>query len=149
MTVMVATKRVVSSGGVIYKRQGGRVYVCLIERTDRAVWGLPKGEIDAGETPEQTALREVAEETGLEGEIVQDLGSIDYWFWWKPEGARYHKTVHFFLMKYVKGETSAHDHEVKTAQWFPIDEAADKMAYRNEIEVVERAREALQASGNG
>ena len=160
---MVVTKRVVSSGGVIYKLERGKPYLYLIERTDREVWGLPKGEIGRGESPEETALREVKEETGLKGEIVERLGQIDYWFYlpvrpglptdrqagWKPEKARYHKTVHFFLMKYVSGDTAAHDWEVKSAQWFSIDEAISKMAYKNEIEMVEKAKKALQASQSG
>lgn len=144
---MVTTKRAVSSGGVIYKVEGGEIFICLIERTDREVWGLPKGVIAKGETPEQTATREVEEETGLKGEIVEKLGSIDYWFYWKPEKARYHKTVHFFLMKYVSGDTASHDWEVKTAQWFPVEEAiARRMSYKNEIEVVKKARERIQHS---
>jgi 8-oxo-dGTP pyrophosphatase MutT (NUDIX family) len=143
---MVTTKRAVSSGAVIYKIEDGQIFICLIERTDREVWGLPKGTIANGETPEQTATREVEEETGLKGEIVERLGSIDYWFYWKPEKARYHKTVHFFLMKYVSGDTASHDWEVKTAQWFPIEEATARMSYKNEIEMVKKAGERIQHS---
>lgn len=140
---MVVTKKAVSSGGVIYKIEGGEIFVCLIERTDREVWGLPKGAIAEGETPEETALREVEEETGLRGEIAEKLGEIDYWFYWKPDKARYHKTVHFFLMKYVGGDTASHDWEVKTAEWFPVEEAIARMFYKNEIEMVKRAKQRI------
>lgn len=154
---MVVTKRVVSSGGVIYKVDRGKPSICLIERTDREVWGLPKGEIASGESPEETAHREVEEETGLKGEIVEKLGQIDYWFYlpvrprlprgrqagWKPEKTRYHKTVYFFLMKYLGGDTASHDWEVKSAQWFSIDKAISKMAYKNEIEMVQRAKQQI------
>lgn len=145
----MVTKRVVSSGGVIYKIDRRKPCICLIERTDREAWGLPKGEIGPGESPGETALREVEEETGLKGEIVEKLGQIDYWFYWKPEKTRYHKTVHFFLMKYLSGHTAAHDWEVKSAQWFPLEKAIAKMTYKNEVEMVKKAGKALEASLGG
>ena len=85
----------------------------------RLLWSLPKGHIEAGETAEQTAVREVAEETGIDGVVVAELGSIDYWF--VTEGRRVHKTVHHYLMRAVGGELSDADVEVTQVAWVPLD----------------------------
>ena len=105
------TGREISAGGVIYKRQGGRIQVALIAHSQKKVWGLPKGKIDAGEKPEQTALREVKEETGLDGKIEQNLGDIQYTYQAPWEEMRIFKVVTFYLMKYLGGSTADHDWE--------------------------------------
>jgi 8-oxo-dGTP pyrophosphatase MutT (NUDIX family) len=102
----------------------------LIGRTDRRgrlLWSLPKGHIEAGETPADTAVREVAEETGIIGEVVAPLGIIDFWF--VAEGRRVHKTVHHFLLRAVGGAVA----------WVPLDELSTRLAYADERALVERA----------
>ena len=109
--------------------------VALISRiaTNGAVqWTLPKGQQEAGETIEQTAVREVREETGLEVRVLSPLDTIDYWFVWAPEQTRYHKFVHYFLMEATGGEVSAHDAEVEEVRWFEQDEAAAALTFANE-----------------
>ena len=98
----------VSAGGVVCQMNGDRLETVLCGRSQPVRWSLAKGTPDPGETLEQTALREVREETGLEVEIDGSLGSIDYWFADRGKDVRYHKTVHFYLMVPVGGATACH-----------------------------------------
>jgi 8-oxo-dGTP diphosphatase len=143
----VSLRTQVSSGGVIFKRRDDIVEIALVAVKGGNVWCLPKGLIDKGEAPEKTALREVAEETGLKGRIIEKLGEITYWYYIKEENAKCRKTVHFFLMEYEGGDILMHDWEVDNASWFPIDEALKKVRYKGEKEILEKAREIL-LSGN-
>jgi 8-oxo-dGTP pyrophosphatase MutT (NUDIX family) len=132
-------QRVVSSGGVIFRVFNGRFEVALISR--RRVWCLPKGLIEKGETTEKTALREVREETGLEGEIVDKIGEINYNFF---RGRRYLKTVHFFLLKYVGGSIRDHDFEADKVRWFSTPEALQVLTYVNERKILRKAEKVLK-----
>lgn len=136
-------KTQVSSGGVIFRRYDGSIEVAMVAVKGGNVWCLPKGLIDKGEVPEKTAIREVAEETGLKGRIIEKLGEITYWYYIKEENIKCRKTVHFFLMEYEGGNVSNHDWEVDDASWFLIDEALKKASYRGEKEIIEKAREKL------
>src|ERR1700710_1074726 len=112
----------------------------LIGRTDRRgrlLWSLPKGHIEEGETPEDTAVREVAEETGIIGEVVAPLGIIDFWF--VADGRRVHKTVHHFLLRAIGGALSDADIEVTEVAWVPLEELNSRLAYADERALVERA----------
>ncbi|NIQ08098.1 MAG: NUDIX hydrolase [Candidatus Korarchaeota archaeon] len=120
-------QRLVSSGGVLFRSAHGDLEVALISRG--RVWCLPKGLIEIGETLEQAALREVKEETGLEGEPVKKIGEITYQFF---RGRLYVKTVHFFLFRYIGGSITAHDSEADKVSWFPISEAIRVLTYVNE-----------------
>ena len=92
---------------------------------------------------EETALREVREETGLEVEIAAPLGAIEYWFSRRELNVRYHKTVYFYLMVPVGGGTELHDPEFDIVQWFPSEEAFKVLTYANEAEVLRRALEVI------
>jgi 8-oxo-dGTP pyrophosphatase MutT (NUDIX family) len=121
-----------------------------IDRRGRMLWSLPKGHIEQGETAEQTAIREVAEETGIEGKVLAALGSIDYWF--VTEGRRVHKTVHHYLMRFSGGELSDEDIEVTEVAWVPLQELPARLAYADERRLAEVAGELirkLQADGPG
>jgi 8-oxo-dGTP pyrophosphatase MutT (NUDIX family) len=100
-------------------------------------WVLPKGTPDSGESAEQTALREVAEETGLQVQIVSRVGAIEYFF--TQDGVRIHKTVHFFLMQPTGGKLSDHDHEFEDVRWVPLDEARTLLTFPTERQMVEQA----------
>jgi 8-oxo-dGTP pyrophosphatase MutT (NUDIX family) len=105
------------------------------------LWSLPKGHIEQGETADQTAIREVAEETGIRGDVLAALGSIDYWF--VTEGRRVHKTVHHYLMRFSEGELCDEDVEVTEVAWVPIAELTSRLAYADERRLVEVAAELI------
>ncbi|HEU4360410.1 MAG TPA: NUDIX hydrolase [Mycobacterium sp.] len=119
-----------------------------VDRRGRMLWSLPKGHIEVGETAEQTAIREVAEETGVHGSVLAALGSIDYWF--VTDGRRVHKTVHHYLMRFASGELSDEDVEVSQVAWVPIPELPSRLAYADErrlARVADELIDKLQADG--
>ncbi|WP_293001438.1 NUDIX hydrolase [Mycobacterium sp.] len=112
-----------------------------VDRRGRMLWSLPKGHIEQGETAEQTAIREVAEETGIQGSVLAALGRIDYWF--VTDGRRVHKTVHHYLMRFSGGELSDEDVEVAEVAWVPIPELPSRLAYADERKLAEVADELI------
>lgn len=139
----------VSAGGVVYREVNGKIETILCGRDRPVRWSLAKGTPDPGETLEQTALREVREETGLEVEIEGSIGSIDYWFADRDGDVRYHKTVHFYLMIPIGGDTDQHDPEFDVVQWFASDEALKTLAYANEADVLREALELISQRKRG
>ena len=157
-------QREISAGGVVVRRADTEWEMAVIEpQTDvaasggkgkktapKAVLALPKGLVDPGEKPEQTALREVQEETGIRAEVITKLGDIKYVYvrtWGDKQ--RVFKIVSFYLLRYQAGQiddiSPAMRIEVKRAQWIPLEEAASKLAYRGERDVVKRAQEYLRS----
>ena len=144
------TRDQLSAGGVVYRADGtGVIEVVIITHRSGEPWRLPKGRVERGESLEDAARREAREETGLEAEIVDDLKPIDYWFWWREneQRVRYHKTVHFFLMRCLSGDIADHDAEVEDVRWLPIAQAREAVGYREEQEVIALAEERLKARG--
>lgn len=134
-----------AAGGVVYRLGPGGPEVVLGAQRDRLSGAhhlrLPKGKLDAGETAEQAAVREVEEETGVRARIVADLGSSEYAY--AEKKTRVAKRVLYFLMEHDSGEPHARDGEMTRAFWCPIDEAARTLSFANEREAVERARRRL------
>lgn len=131
----------VSAGGLVIDTTGK--LGLLIGRRDqkdstgkKILWSLPKGHIEEGETPEQAALREVAEETGIQSEIEKSLGVIDFWF--MAGGKRIHKTVHHYLFRESGGLLAAQESEVDEVAWFPLNEIIEKLAYPDEKKLIAR-----------
>jgi ADP-ribose pyrophosphatase YjhB (NUDIX family) len=129
----------VSAGGLVIDKSGSQGL--LIGRRDqkdptgtKILWSLPKGHIEEGETPEQAAIREVAEETGINSEITQSLGVIDFWF--MAGGKRIHKTVHHFIFKETGGLLAAQESEVDEVGWFPLAEIVGLLAYPDEKKLI-------------
>ena len=134
-------RREFSAGGVVVRRLRGDWHAAAIRPRGKTAWALPKGLIDRGETAAVTALREVAEETGVEGRLVEKLGDVRYVYTWK--GERVFKVVSFFLVRYTRGRLGAirpaHAHEIAEVRWLPLAEAPLVLTYKGEREMAERA----------
>ncbi|MFW0789887.1 NUDIX hydrolase [Gordonia sp. CPCC 205333] len=130
------TVRETSAGGLVISTFGepypelSAALIGRVDRRGRMMWSLPKGHIETGETAEQTAVREIAEETGITGSVVAPLGKIDYWF--VSEGRRIHKTVHHYLLRSLGGELSDADYEVAEVAWVPLTELPRRLTYSDE-----------------
>ena len=148
---VVYAKRVdeVSAGGLVVDTSGK--LGLLIGRRDlkdttgkRILWSLPKGHIEEGETPEEAALREVQEETGIVSVIEKSLGVIDFWF--MAGGKRIHKTVHHYLFRENGGILAAQESEVDEVAWFPLSEIVERLAYPDEKKLIARTNAAQEMS---
>lgn len=132
-----------SAGGIVVDVEGSAPRAAVIARINRAgrvEWCLPKGHLESGETPEQAAIREIAEETGIVGQIVGPLGMIDYWF--SAEGRRVHKSVHHYLLLAVGGHLSVDgdpDQEAVEAAWIPLPDLGSLLAFPNERKIAREA----------
>jgi 8-oxo-dGTP pyrophosphatase MutT (NUDIX family) len=126
--------RETSYGGVVVRDD--KVLV-ITPAGKRRVTGLPKGGPNPGESGEQTAAREVREETGVTATVREALGDVNYWY--RRGGRRVYKTVHFYLCAYVSGSTDDHDHEVESARWMPLEDARTALSYPGERALIERA----------
>lgn len=142
-----SVRRQVSAGGVVYRIHQGRVEFALVRPAGRSVWCLPKGMVEPHERPEEAALREVQEETGLAARPRGTLGEIEYWFADRGQGARIHKRVHHFLFEAVGGSFADHDQEIGEARWFEATEALRTAGYANERAILERAIQATASLG--
>ncbi len=134
-----------SAGGLVVRQPAsGAVQAALIARRTRQgdlEWVLPKGHLEPGEAAPDAAVREVQEETGIRGRVLEPLGTIDYWF--VLDGRRIHKTVHHYLLAAVDGELSRADAEVDEVEWVTLDEATQRLAHADERSLVHRAAAAL------
>src|ERR1700712_1485370 len=136
-----------SAGGLVVDLSGEVPRAALIGKQDRRgrlLWSLPKGHLEDGETAEQAAVRAGKEETGINGEIVGVLGTIDFWF--VADGRRIHKTVHHFLLRAIGGELSDEDVEVTEVAWVPLDQLESKLAYADERRLIRVATTMLEES---
>ena len=131
-------RQVVSAGGVVFRSGNDGFEVALIQ--NRGLWGLPKGNVEKGETLEAAALREAREETGLVGELMGKIGEISYSF---VRNRRYLKTVHFYLVRCVGGSVNLHDSEVDEVRWFSVLDALRVMKYPGERGILKKASSML------
>jgi len=132
----------VSAGGLVIDFSGTKgLLIGRLDQKDetreRLLWSLPKGHIESGETPQEAAIREVAEETGIQSEILRELGVIDFWF--MAGGKRIHKTVHHYLFKEVGGTLAPQVTEVDEVRWFPLNEIVERLAYPDEKKLIARS----------
>lgn len=137
-----------SAGGVAFRRrdEGGGLEIALILVGPQGRWQLPKGLVNAGETPETAALREVAEEAGIKTVLVEPIDVIEYWYYGSrgAQKVRYHKKVHFFLLEYMTGDVADHDDEVEEARWVELEAAKGMLSFASERKVVEKAETLLR-----
>jgi 8-oxo-dGTP pyrophosphatase MutT (NUDIX family) len=145
-------RREFSAGGVVVRRLRGRWFVAAIRPGGRpeGVWALPKGNLGPGERPEETAEREIAEETGVRARLVRKLGDVRYVYtqsWGNGHGERVFKVVSFYLFRYRGGRLgdipAELAHEVDDVRWLPLADAPKLLAYKGEREMAERALIAL------
>lgn len=136
-------EREFSAGGVLVRRLRGRWWVAAIrpQAKPEGTWALPKGLIDPGESGAETAVREVAEETGLTGRLEVKLGDVRYVY--TRRGVRVFKVVSFFLLRYASGRIGelppGMELEVAEARWLPLEDAPRLLAYGGEREMAEKA----------
>lgn len=138
-----------SYGGVVVRESDDGLEVALIRPSsadDKQVWALPKGGKEAGETPEDAAVREVHEETGMGAEVIGRIDGITYWFAWAPERVRYKKTVHFFLMQHTSGDPAPDAVEVAEVRFVPLETAHKIASYASEKKVLKTAAEIARAA---
>jgi 8-oxo-dGTP pyrophosphatase MutT (NUDIX family) len=143
-------RREFSAGGVVLRRVRGEWRLAAIRPGGKDdVWALPKGLVGSGESPADTALREVVEETGVEGRLVEKLGDVRYVYTWS--GERVFKVVSFFLVRYVRGRLGdipdRFRHEVAETRWLPLDEAPKLLSYKGEREMAAKALERIAERG--
>jgi 8-oxo-dGTP diphosphatase len=141
----VATMDQVSAGGVAFRWRDSQPEVAIVLMKPKLRWQLPKGIVDPGESPQMTAVRETREEAGVETDLLKLIETIEYWYrsvkYGKP--VRYHKFVHFYLLRYRNGDVSDHDHEVQEARWVSLEQALELLDFKGERDVVEKAREMI------
>jgi len=143
------TTTATSAGGIVVRFDDGVPSLVVGARRrerDHLTWTLPKGTPNPGESREQTALREVGEETGLEVRITDELDSIEYWF--VQRGTRIHKTVHYFLMEPIGGDLGRHDHEFDEVRWIRFDEAPTLLTFETERALVAKAGEVVDPNAS-
>ncbi len=142
----ISTLEQVSAGGVAFRHGAFAMEIAIVSVGAQSRWQLPKGLVDAGETPERAALREVHEEAGIETIMVAPLDTIEYWYVSSrgQQRVRFHKFVHFFFLAYRAGCVDAHDHEVNEARWVTLEQAKTMLAFKSERQVVEKAEAMLK-----
>lgn len=145
----IPTKSQVSAGGVAYRWNDERLEIVLISVGEQGRWQLPKGMIGEAEPVETAAMREVREETGLKTEMLAPIDKVEYWFYSKSRGRgiRFHKVVHFYLLRCLSGDVNDHDDEVNEARWFEIGEAIQTLTFPNEQAIVQKAAELIEQLG--
>lgn len=138
-----------SAGGVVFRRitnyeKQKNVEILVAQHSQHHGWVFPKGIIDKDEKKEETALREVEEETGIVGKILKPLQPVTYWY--NLEGEKIKKTVYYFLMEFVSGDTKNHDDEMENVEWIPREEVEKKLTYKSDKEVWTQAERMLAIS---
>lgn len=134
-----------SAGGVVYKRDGEKLYILLGQHSAHHGWVFPKGLIGdniKGESKENTALREVAEETGAEGKIIASLKPVQ--FWYQFDGQKIKKTVYYFVMEYIGGDITRHDHEMEQVEWLPTEDVTNRLTYKSDKVVWQEAQKLIK-----
>ena len=145
----ITTLDQISAGGVAFRWRDSEPEMVIVSVKPKLRWQLPKGIVDEGEAPKATAVREVREEAGIKTDLLSLIETIEYWYRSETYGkpVRYHKFVHFYLLQYLSGDVSDHDREVEQTKWVSFDQAIDMLAFKGEREVVEKAREMVEAIG--
>jgi 8-oxo-dGTP diphosphatase len=129
-----------SAGGIVY-RKNPNLQILMCQHSQHHGWVFPKGLIDKGEKKEETAVREVKEETGIDAEIEKELEPTSYWYQW--EGDKVKKTVYFYIMKFKGGDTNDHDYEMEQVEWIDYNDVSEKLTYPSDKKLWDKARHFL------
>ncbi len=133
-----------SAGGVVIKKGGDKTLILVAQHSQHHGWVFPKGLVGdhkKGEKKEETAVREVEEETGIKAKMIKPLTPITYWYVWEKEKVK--KTVYYFLMKYLSGDFEKRDHEMEAVEWIAVDEVENKLTYPSDKSVWKEAQKAV------
>ncbi len=133
-----------SAGGVVVKREEEKTFILVSQHSQHHGWVFPKGLIGdhiKGEGKEETALREVKEETGVTGKILKELKPVTYWYVLNSEKIK--KTVYYYLMEFVEGNITKHDWEMENVEWLPIDKVGERLTYKSDKDVWKEAKELI------
>lgn len=133
-----------SAGGLVIRKKGSRPQICLVSKKAGRVWAFPKGRVNPGEALEETAVREVLEETGHRGEVISLLDFIEYYFFLKENNTFYHKTVTFYLMRVLEEDAQPRDQEADSVGWYDVGVAKKKLSYLNEKKILSKAESLLK-----
>lgn len=136
-----------SAGGVVFKKEHDKILVLVCQHSQHHGWVFPKGLIGdkvENESKEATAIREVEEETGALGKIIDSLPPVSYWYIWDKEKIK--KTVYFFLMQYVSGDITRHDTEMENVEWLPMSKVEERISFESEKEIWRNARLKITSS---
>jgi len=136
-----------SAGGIVFKNQKGAILILVAQHSKHHGWVFPKGLIGdhiKKEGKEETAIREVKEETGISGKIIKELEPISYWY--NFEGEKIKKTVYYFLMKYVSGDTKSHDFEMENVEWLPSEKVENRLTYKSDKKIWQEAKKLIASS---
>jgi 8-oxo-dGTP diphosphatase len=128
-----------SAGGVVFKKQDEKILWMVVQHSGYLGWIFPKGHIEKGEKSEETAVREVKEETGIDAKIIEKAGEFSYFY--TKEGEKVFKNAKFFLMKYLGGNEKDHDSETSAIEWLSYEEALERLSFKDEKKILEKARE--------
>lgn len=133
-----------SAGGVVFKKTGDQTEILVSQHSQHHGWVFPKGLIGdhvEKENKEETALREVKEETGAEGKITRALNPVTYWF--VMDGEKVRKTVYYFLMEFISGDITKHDHEMENVEWLPAEKVEERLTYKSDKIVWNEAKKLI------
>lgn len=157
-TILLYNNRVkfeFSAGGVVYKKENGKILILVSQHSQHHGWVFPKGLIGdnvKGERKEDTAVREVKEETGVEAKIVEALKPVTYWYVFSPKGRlasgkkgeKIKKTVYYYIMEYLEGDIKKHDQEMENVEWVEFDKILEKLTYKSDKEAFEEAKPIIE-----
>ena len=142
------SKKVVSAGGVVLWKHDNDIFICIVKRRNKGVWILPRGRIEKNEHMEETVIREIKEETGIEAKIIKKIGIISYSFYSSKDKVTYNKVVHFYLLRLDKQEDFVPNQEIEEKLWVPLNKAKEILSYEAEKNIIDKVIEFIHKNEN-
>jgi len=142
------SKKVVYAGGVVLWKHDNDIFICIVKRRNKGVWILPRGRIEKNEHMEETVIREIKEETGIEATIIKKIGIISYSFYSSKDKVTYNKVVHFYLLRLDKQEDFVPNQEIEEKLWVPLNKAKEILSYEAEKNIIDKVIEFIHKNEN-